>query len=47
MRKKELGAPQGVSSQYENGSKESLDFLLWKAELNKELYDFWRGLLNR
>lgn len=24
--------------------EEGLDFLLWKAELNKELYLFWKSL---
>jgi len=28
-----------------NGSKEELGFMLWKAELNKELMSFWKTLI--
>jgi len=29
-----------------NGSKEELGFMLWKAELNKELMSFWKALIS-
>jgi len=28
-----------------NGPKEELGFMLWKAELNKELMSFWKSLI--
>jgi hypothetical protein len=44
MRMKKIERPAYIKQHENENSNEELAFLLWKAELNKELTSFWKSL---
>ena len=46
VKKKRIEKPdyiKGIDNKFD-GPNEELSFLLWKAELNKELLSFWKSM---
>jgi hypothetical protein len=45
VRMKKIGKPDHMKEPNFEKPNEELAFLLWKAELNKELFAFWKSLI--